>query len=753
MDYTDRIKPGHDSVRRFLEDLQEGKYQIPTFQREIVWEEDNVKKLWDSIYKFYPLGSILLWETNIPLQKHRKVGGHELKDKNGSEFLYILDGQQRTTSLLTSIYGGEIEGRPCFNPSLYIDLTVELTGETDDESYRSLFLFWKEIDDRGGELKPNINTKKRFDQGLIITLQDILERYGAVEERLNEAGYKYSDRPMANLRRIRDVFSSYQISHIKLRGIAVGEVCQIFERINQAGVPLDIFDIVVAKTFQAKDETTKETGFYLRDIFETFRSRVSSNYRYIDNHTMLQMLAAAIMLRVKDSGVANITDTHLNKIQTSHIREVWSDTERAILKVYDFLDNRLLIRGPGLVPSRYFYLSLMTYFLEASSPDYQFLEKYFWFYSFLNDDQLRSPTHLKQHVELLRKAAAGDTSVLGGFVIDKNDLRQAKYSTKGRYARAILALFASRQPRDWGPSHRVVLNDVYYSISDRPNLHHVFPINYIAEHPGTSNVDVNSLMNIAYLTQFTNQGVSDTNPLLYMQEFDKEEGFREVLHGHLMPLVTLEWAYAEEMPDNALDIFVEQRIEAIIAYLREKITGGRFDVVDSAEADVLLKVTAAVHPPASVIVARGEGEKVEFKETLRVNVATGDNDSRMEHGCLKTIAAFLNTKGGTLVIGVNDEGEVKGVDADHFPNEDKMALHLVNLIKRSLGAENILNLDIRFDDSHAKRVLLVECHASNSPVYTRDGNQEFFYVRTGPATTSLEVSKVQEFIRKRFIVS
>ena len=69
-----------------------------------------MKKLWDSIYKFYPLGSILIWKTDVKLQNHRKVGGHVIggEEFERVQYQYILDGQQRTTSLLTSIYGGEI---------------------------------------------------------------------------------------------------------------------------------------------------------------------------------------------------------------------------------------------------------------------------------------------------------------------------------------------------------------------------------------------------------------------------------------------------------------------------------------------------------------------------------------------------------------------------------------------------------------------------------------------------------------------
>src|SRR5690606_29206735 len=111
--------------------------------RDVVWEKENVKKLWDSIYKFYPLGSILVWKTDLKLHNHRSIGGHVITDDSSSrtEYQYLLDGQQRTTSLLTSLYGGKIEDKDGFDPSLYVDLTVQNEEETDDESYKKRFLY------------------------------------------------------------------------------------------------------------------------------------------------------------------------------------------------------------------------------------------------------------------------------------------------------------------------------------------------------------------------------------------------------------------------------------------------------------------------------------------------------------------------------------------------------------------------------------------------------------------------------------
>jgi uncharacterized protein with ParB-like and HNH nuclease domain len=243
MNYIDRIFPNNKGLTTYLDELLAKNYQIPTFQRDVVWERLNVKKLWDSIYKFYPLGSILIWKTNLKLNNHRQIGGHQITDINftRTEYQYILDGQQRTTSLLTSLYGGEIEGKPGFDPTIYIDLTIDLKDETDDESYKDRFLFWAEIDDKDGTFRPNTQKKKRYDNGLIIKLIEIKNNFSDVQKKVfqnievkNDFNHSY----MQELNKIKGVLDNYRISFIEIKGIQVSEVCQIFERINQAGKPL-----------------------------------------------------------------------------------------------------------------------------------------------------------------------------------------------------------------------------------------------------------------------------------------------------------------------------------------------------------------------------------------------------------------------------------------------------------------------------------------------------------------------------------
>jgi len=142
------------------------------------------------------------------------------------------------------------------------------------------------------------------------------------------------------------------------------------------------------------------------------------------------------------------------------------------------------------------------------------------------------------------------------------------------------------------------------------------------------------------------------------------------------------------------------------------------------------------------LIHHGENEHVEFKSTLRWNTYTNKKDTAIEHAILKTITAFLNTEGGVLLIGVADDGTLLGLDFDQFENDDKILLHITTMVKKSLGSIFLKYIDFFIETIDEQKLLRVDCKASNIPVYMKDGNNEHFYIRTGPATTDLQVSKI-----------
>ena len=102
------------SIRKIIEKTLSGEIRIPSFQRGFVWEPEKVAFFIDSLYKGYPIGSLLFWRTNIRLENERQLGNYSLPEPTkGYPLDYVLDGQQR----LTSIYIGCLSDRTycCFN--------------------------------------------------------------------------------------------------------------------------------------------------------------------------------------------------------------------------------------------------------------------------------------------------------------------------------------------------------------------------------------------------------------------------------------------------------------------------------------------------------------------------------------------------------------------------------------------------------------------------------------------------------------
>jgi len=150
------------------------------------------------------------------------------------------------------------------------------------------------------------------------------------------------------------------------------------------------------------------------------------------------------------------------------------------------------------------------------------------------------------------------------------------------------------------------------------------------------------------------------------------------------------------------------------------------------------------------LIAQGENAPVEFKETLRRNVATKEFDKKMEFSVLKTIGAFLNTEGGTLLVGVSDSGEVKGLAADGFHNNDKAMLHLSNLISTRIGSAHMARIKIRIDSLDNVDVMRVDCKVGKEPAYVRTENGQSFFVRAGPSTRELPLDEVHSYIKSHF---
>ncbi len=162
------------------------------------------------------------------------------------------------------------------------------------------------------------------------------------------------------------------------------------------------------------------------------------------------------------------------------------------------------------------------------------------------------------------------------------------------------------------------------------------------------------------------------------------------------------------------------------------------------------------HRQAEELIKQGESKTLEFKSTLRWSLKEDRQDDKgMTHAVLKTIAAFLNTEGGDLLIGVADDGSIVGIERDQLENDDKFMRHLAQVVRNGLGDRAGTCIDPNAQIVQGKTVCVVSCQRSPEPVFlkwkaTETSPAGDFFVRSGPGTVKLPPESAEEFIRTRF---
>jgi putative two-component system response regulator len=149
------------------------------------------------------------------------------------------------------------------------------------------------------------------------------------------------------------------------------------------------------------------------------------------------------------------------------------------------------------------------------------------------------------------------------------------------------------------------------------------------------------------------------------------------------------------------------------------------------------------------LIPYGESETLEFKSTLRHNLHSGKNDKAMENAVLKSIAGFLNSQGGHLLVGVDDAGIILGLKKDGFPNRDRALLHLNALICEHLGSQVAPYIRSSLLEVDGNEVLSVQCISAPMPIFMNRAGTEAFYVRMGPASRQLSPSELLAHVQSQ----
>ena len=205
----------------------------------------------------------------------------------------------------------------------------------------------------------------------------------------------------------------------------------------------------------------------------------------------------------------------------------------------------------------------------------------------------------------------------------------------------------------------------------------------------------------------------------------------------------------------------DQKVEHVI----QEIVDSNFDLYKritddrafgEAVKNFLFDQYLRTHRNAEELIKRGESKTLEFKSTLRWSLKEDRQDDKgVTHAVLKTVAAFLNTEGGDLLIGVADDRSIVGIERDQLESDDKFMRHLTQVVRNGLGDRAGTCSDPKTQDLQGRTVCVVSCQRSPEPVFLRWKGMEAtpegdFFVRSGPGTVKLPPESAREYIRTRF---
>lgn len=731
-----------------MDAIEMGSIGLPDIQRPFVWKNAKVRNLFDSMYRGYPVGYLLFWE-NANTEDGKAIGTDR---KQKVPQLLIVDGQQRLTSLYAVVKGVPVV-RENYEPE-YIQIAFNPLLDKFEVADAAI--------SRDKAYIPNISLLWAKDADLF----DIVDNYVDSLRAMREVSAEEQ-------RLIRKAFSklqnlmSFPFTTLALSAnISEEQVSEVFVRINSEGKNLNQADFILTLMSVFWDEGRAQLEDFCRQARKP-TTKGPSSFNYFIQPDPDQLLRVGVglgfrrarlqyvysILRGKNLETGQFSserrDAQFEVLKQAQSRvlnlQYWHDFLKAIL-LAGFRSGKMISSRTNLLFAYILYLMGRTEYGVDESRLRQLIAQ--WFFMTALTGRYTSSPESKMEFDLARFRGLQDaesfTEVLESIcaatlISDYWSISlPTELATAAGRSPSMFAFFAALNLQD----ARVLFSQ--FKVSElmdpatqapRASLerHHLFPKEYLRSIGITDTRETNQIANFTIVEWGDNAKIRDKSPGDYLTELKARFSGPDLERMY----------YCHALPDNWENLeyqdFLRQRRELMARVIRDsymKLAGE--------------PTTEAPRVPVEVLVDQGETTTIEFKATLRINLHTREKDPRMELSVLKTIAAFLNSSGGTLVIGVMDDGNPVGIEIDGFLNEDKMALHLVNLLRDRMGPQHMMYIHPRFDDYQRVRVMVVDCRPGKSPVFVKDGQQERFYVRTGASSTELSPSQTQSFVRQRF---
>lgn len=508
------------NLQRVFQELERGNLRIPRFQRAYVWERSKIVKLLNSISMSYPIGSFFLWETDTSMEAF----GRDItefgfpKKPQGNYFMFILDGQQRITSLYVSLMGKTL------NEVDYSTICYNL----DSKKFKLPQLKTEQH---------NIPVWKIWDAKEYSNLLMEYARNGDFER-------------MQALKECQEFLYNYPISIIMSRKMGLEEVVDIFERINQGGKRLSLFDLVHA--------TVWSQDFDLREKIKDFNNeKAISLFGKIGGEIFTQSLS----LNIKH----DCTKLVQLKLTNQECINAWARTIECIRIAIDYVkslgaQNLSILPYANMLAIIQHYLYIGKY--NGIQPIHtKLISDWFWTVTFSNRYSSSTLTRMNEDANWISRIVAGENeSRIFSISLKADDLKRVRMNTTSVVKNGILCLMASNGPRDFDNGQVVTLDNTNASRSNSKENHHFFPFSLRNTFGLTTN-EANSVLNFAFISKRLNGSILNKRPSKYLAEYaSATDKIVENLATHFIS----EKAFEAAKDDN-FNAFIEERGKTIMA--------------------------------------------------------------------------------------------------------------------------------------------------------------------------------------------
>ena len=406
---------------KLVERVAAGKIRVPRFQRAFVWKQPDLSALLDSVLRGFPIGSILVWDTDENIESTPRIGPVEISPCPDGMVGYLLDGQQRVSTLAGTL-------RLTDDMDAIVDqIDWRVYYDLDEQAFIDHRKLTNESDPRYFPVRSLLNTAGFFE-----ACRRILQKVD--DERRAQRWLDEADR-------LSSAFRDYQLPLIHIREADLESAVTVFARLNRTGRKMAADELVSALTYQ-------EGEFHLASMLNEFKAELrKKGFGSLDRVFLLRSVLAALGLDIYAKDWADLMVKPDVRERLPEGFEAATQGIRFALKMLQGLgvtSDRLLPYGLQLVLLGEFH-RICT---QPAAGTVELLRRWFWVTSFTGWFGGVNTAQAKRALEEIRNLAKGKSETFNVVDLDMPALPfPDRFDARSARVRAFLLYLASLRPR------------------------------------------------------------------------------------------------------------------------------------------------------------------------------------------------------------------------------------------------------------------------------------------------------------------